>query len=983
MIAACEGAKPESRETTINYVTSSTNGKLPTINENVDIYHKMPSKGLVMTGLNINSLVKHIDELRLFISDKKIDILAINEAKLNDTISDNEIYLPGFEIIRKDRLKNGRNGGGVCLYIRSNLNYNIRSDLEHDKLEMISIEIKNPNSRPFFVSTWYRPQRTPWPVPELFQAFEEVVARIDALNIDYYLIGDINTNFLPKELVSEARTLLSILEVFGLHQLTTKPTRVTKNSKSLIDLCITNSPDRIVDSGVIPLGIGDHSLVYMCRKIHYSAKNSKRVIVKRSYKNFKSENFINDLSKEAWEDINFLTDPNEMWDVWKDKFMNCLDKHAPQRKKRIGNRRSPWINNELLRKMYKRDFLKKKAEKSGDQTIWEEFKCQRNLVNNSVKAAKREYFSRNIENSKGDLRKTWKLINELSSRQQKTTDIQEVKKGGQSITSASEIAEVFNTHFTNIGERLASEIPKVDKEPESFINPTDKTFSFKKIQEKEVFELINKLDKTKATGLDKIPCKILKLAANVVVPSLTLIFNQSIISGVFPREWQSARVTPIFKKGIKTDPENYRPISVLPVVAKIFEKLVFNQFYEYLNNNSLLTSCQSGFRSLHSTLTALLEATDNWSVNIDNGFLNGVIFIDLKKAFDTIDHDIVLRKLRCYGADKTALKWFNSYLSNRYQRCQVNGELSGISPINCGVPQGSIIGPLLFLLYINDLPNCLARACPRMYADDTNITADLKTMLNDELSNLNLWLRANKLSLNITKTEYMIIGSRQRLRATTENQIIEVCIEGKKITRVAESKSLGVYIDETLSWKKHMKELSKKIASGIGALKRLMPFISKNTAVIIYKALIEPHFDYCSSVWYGISDTLSKKLQKLQNRAARVITKSTYDTSVKPLLNSLNWDDLATRRKKQLLISVFKSIHGLFPSYLQDMFVFRDSSYNIRNLENKLLLPKPRTNYLKSSISYSGAALWNSLPVEVRSAESLQIFKRKINEISI
>ena len=304
--------------------------------------------------------------------------------------------------------------------------------------------------------------------------------------------------------------------------------------------------------------------------------------------------------------------------------------------------------------------MKKKAEKSGDQTIWEEFKCQRNLVNNSVKAAKREYFSRNIENSKGDLRKTWKLINELSSRQQKTTDIQEVKKGGQSITSASEIAEVFNTHFTNIGESF--------------------------------------------------------------------------------------------------------------------------EFLKNLNNNSLLTSCQSGFRSLHSTLTALLEATDNWSVNIDNGFLNGVIFIDLKKAFDTIDHDIVLRKLRCYGADETALKWFNSYLSNRYQRCQVNGELSGISPINCGVPQGSIIGPLLFLLYINDLPNCLARACPRMYADDTNITvsannaADLKTMLNDELSNLNLWLRANKLSLNITKTEYMIIGSRQRLRATTENQIIEVCI---------------------------------------------------------------------------------------------------------------------------------------------------------------------------------------------------------------
>lgn len=273
-----------------------------------------------------------------------------------------------------------------------------------------------------------------------------------------------------------------------------------------------------------------------------------------------------------------------------------------------------------------------------------------------------------------------------------------------------------------------------------------------------------------------------------------------------------------------------------------------------------------------------------------------------------------------------------------------------------------------------------------MYADDTNISlsaknaATLRQLINNELSNLNKWLQVNKLSLNISKTEYMIIGSRQRLSAMTDNQALEISIEGKEISRVNETKSLGVYIDETLSWKKHIDEISKKISSGIGALKRLRPFISQSTAVKIYKSLIEPHFDYCSGVWYGISNTLCDKLQKLQNRAARVVTKSNYDTSASSLLKLLKWDDLTTRRKKLLAVSMYKSLRGLFPSYLESMFVSCDTAYNLRDIENKLSLPKPRTDYLKRSFSYCGAALWNSLPPEIRGADSLPHFKQMINK---
>ena len=369
------------------------------------------------------------------------------------------------------------------------------------------------------------------------------------------------------------------------------------------------------------------------------------------------------------------------------------------------------------------------------------------------------------------------------------------------------------------------------------------------------------------------PPRMLKIAAGVLAPSLAFLFNQSISSGIVPAEWKLARVTPIFKKGKRQDVNNYRPISIIPAVAKAFERIIYDQFFKYLNNNDLLVNCQSGFRSLHSTLTSLLEASNSWSVNIDNGLINGVIFIDLKKAFDTIDHKILLRKLASYGIDHTALKWFDSYLSDYQQKCVVNGELSGTRAVTCGVPQGSLlIGPLLLLIYINDLPNCLSKALPRMYADDTSISIatgslpELELALNTELANLHEWLNVNKLSLNVAKTELMLIGSRQRL-ATTIGHSLTVKIEGHEIDRVPHTKSLGIYIDQNLSWSKYVNETAKIVSSGISALKRLWPFICEDTAILLYRALIEPYFDYCSPVWDGLSNKLADKLQKLQNRA--------------------------------------------------------------------------------------------------------------------
>ena len=304
----------------------------------------------------------------------------------------------------------------------------------------------------------------------------------------------------------------------------------------------------------------------------------------------------------------------------------------------------------------------------------------------------------------------------------------------------------------------------------------------------------------------------------------------------FSKQMESSKSNPNLKKVLNptsiTDQYLYYPLS------QNFRKIIYQQLYDYLNENKLLSNYQSGFRSLYSTQTALLETANNWSINIDNGLLNGVIFSDLKKAFDTIDHEIILRKLVNYGVDENSLRWFASFLSNRGQKCNVNSDLSNANEISCGVPQGSIIGPLLFLIYINDLPNCLTTACAKMFAGDTNISipgrtlADLEPMINPELANLNCWLKANRLSLNLAKTEFMIIGSRQRLLAESNDEIC-VSLENQRMERVNHTKTLGVTIDDRLSWSNYINDICEKVSSAIGALKRIRTFVSQSTAIQI------------------------------------------------------------------------------------------------------------------------------------------------------
>ena len=523
-------------------------------------------------------------------------------------------------------------------------------------------------------------------------------------------------------------------------------------------------------------------------------------------------------------------------------------------------------------------------------------------------------------------------------------DISIVNYNSESVTDKNKIPEVFNDHFVGVGEKLAKDIYPSTCSSSDYIlkvNTNGSRFEFKLLKPVDVYKVFSKLKNGKATGMHLIPNRILKNVKDILTPSITDIFNASIKSKTFPDDFKIARLTPIFKGGDTESLGNYRPISILASIARIFERLLYKQLDDFLATNKILNDKQWGFRSLHSTALALIDCSTNWLLNIDKGVTNLTVFLNIKKAFDTIDHSILLEKLRYYGIMGGELDFFRSYLRNRKQCCNVNGQLSSVKNIKYGVPQGSILGPLLFILYMNDLPCYVENGYITMYSDDTSLSNSVKTCedINEKVIPNTLqisdWLKANKLSLNVIKTEFMLLGSSQRILKF--GSLIAIRVDNNLIRRTSFVKYLGVIIDETLSWDMQIDSISKKVRKNIGVIKHVRDSVPKESLTLLYKTLVELYFRYCSSTWGKCGTSLIDKLQTLQNRAARAVSKVKFDeTDHEQFLKSLGWLNIRQLTDFDTASLMFKISRQKMPKQTQELFTKCETihQYNTRSVNS-------------------------------------------------
>ena len=509
--------------------------------------------------------------------------------------------------------------------------------------------------------------------------------------------------------------------------------------------------------------------------------------------------------------------------------------------------------------MYKRDYLHKKVQESDSGELHREYKRTRNKVVKEIRQTKKNHYAQEISASSNP-KQVWKTIRGLLKPNKMNDSIP--------IDSAS-----FNKFFASIGPKLNQTFP--DGIQLNWPDDCIYQFAFTDISADGVHKYLLSLPCNSNIDILGFDSKLLRCAADVLCPSLTELFNKSIQTHCLPADWKRARVTPIYKgAGSKDDPSNYRPISVVSHIPKALEKCINSQLMSYFEEHAFFTHDQSAFRSWHSTVTSVHKLLDDLMDNINNGLINGLCFFDLKKCFDTIDHQLLLYKLGKYGVRDSELLWFENYLSNRTQAVSVNGSLSDYENVSTGVPQGSVLGPLLFLIFINDLPKCLKYTASNIFADDTTIYAcggslsEVRELLQLDTHNLAQWFFINKLIVSETKCYSMLATCNRMLR----EEAINVTINNINVNQVNSGRYLGIYPDSMLNWSDHIEQLCKKLAPKVGILRRLKHVLSRECLVMIYQSTIQSVIDYCITAWGYAPSTYLDRVQSLQNRAARIIT---------------------------------------------------------------------------------------------------------------
>ena len=947
---------------------NSTNNCINDIYDNFSLLH-----------INARSLQKNYDDLNILLSSLvsfKFSAIGITETWFHSN-SPPIFDIDEYDLIRADR--NTGRGGGVAIYLHNKLKFRKRPNLHIEGAEDIFIEIITENDKNIIIGVVYRPPNHP--IDTFLNDLDVSLHNISQENKYVYLMGDFNIDLLSSINQHTSSHFLNILSSFSFYPHINKHTRITPTSSTLIDNIFSNVIDQHSLNGILYYDISDHLPIFTIVKhpghTHKPSTNLKHNKIRKETKQ-NIESLKLDLTQEQWLDIFQTNDVNQSYENFINKLLFYYDKNIPLvRQKSYKKIKNPWITKGIINSIITRNKLYKKSLREPSQTNHDKYKKYRNVLTSIIRLSRKIYYSQKIELKKDNNTSLWQIVKDLLGTKAKNTP-KTFKDGDIEISDPEKIANKFNSYFVNIGPNLASKINAPRESFKKYLNePFHKTLFLRPTDHQEILNIVKSLKPSASTGYDGISVNLLKKIINCIIDPLIHISNLSITSGTCPDSLKIAKVIPIFKKDDSSLISNYRPISILPAISKILEKILYTRLYEFVNNNNLIHSNQYGFRKLHSTDFAIVQLCDEIVHALSRKEHCVGVFKDLSKAFDTIDHLILKYKLNNYGVRGTALEWFQSYLTNRKQYVSFQSNDSQKMTIKCGVPQGSILGPLLFLLYINDIVQSSTKVSFILFADDTNILYSHKDLnvltstLNTELTKIQSWFQCNKLSLNIDKTNFMYFKNSNSPQVNLDVQINHI-----SLTRKHSTKFLGVTINANMSWNEHLNNISNSISKNIGILYKLKDLVSTKSLFTLYNALILPFLNYCNIVWGNCSKTKIESLFLLQKKAIRICSHSNFLDHTTPLFKDRKTLKLEDIHTFQTAIFMFKYVTNMLPSPFQTFFNYNTNihTYPTRH-SSDFHLNNPRTLLAHKSIRHHGPDVWNSLPPTLKARTALHSFK--------
>ena len=927
---------------------------------------------LLIIHINARSVVNKIEEIKLLCYEIKPDILCITETWLNQSVPLNAMTPLGYKILRHDRsekfeqIYGKTRGGGVAVLYKQELDIERKELFKEDYEENLWIQVKAKNS--FLLGIFYRADYTEiLKDSEHESKLEKYIQKAYQTYKNVILIGDFNADVKKENECPKGTKIQEIISTYGLEQIITKPTRIDNKSRkaTIIDHIWINPADNVVLKSGTATGVSDHLAIYM--KIHcQKPKKKPKVISIRDYKNYNVENYCKELRENLKESqleklIN-SKQVNSAMETLLEIIQQTSNKHAPIKEMNLKFKepKIPWFNQEIIDKIKLKNQVLHDWHQYGLHEDKKLLKKMKNEINHLKTKLKKEYYGNELQKYDGDSKKMWKTLNEALGRT-------ESKDPTEPTNVNKEKANSFNRFFATVGIEIQKKL-QIKEHRTDFNNLEG--FNFQPETNENVIKLINHIKPNVAVGYDNINSKMLKDSKEILAPWLTEIINISYEKNIFPDCMKVANIKPIYKENNKEEISNYRPISILPTISKIFERSSTDQLVKFLEQNDLITKCQHAYRKGHSTTTCLVEIINQLYRNIDEGQLTGLAKLDLSKAYDSISHSLLLSKLAELGLSEKSINYIKSYLTNRKQRTKFQNCISDIE-VQSGIPQGSILGPILFVCFTNDLEKQFKNKCKIVsYADDTVliVTAKEKNMLKTSLENViklaQDWYTKNSMKNNIGKTEILIMEKREQkckfsIEVQHENE--NIIIKPKPILWI-----LGIYVDQKLNWDKQIKHVKKRSMNAIINLSRARYILPEKSKTLIYNTLVTPHYAYADVVWGGCGKINSKKLQRTQNFALRTIKNKRKRYSSKELRNSMKYLDLAGKRKVHEAVFITKAMLNKTSKNVTDEYLRYLPFEKTRQAANRnLKIPEHKTSLFQKSPLYRTIKTWNEIPKSI------------------